>query len=40
MALIAERNNAIFGCLSAQEQQRLSDFFDRLIQHNTFNDKN
>lgn len=39
MALIAKRNNAIFGCLSAQEQQRLSDFFDRLIQHNDVNDK-
>ncbi len=40
MALIADRNKAIFGCLSAQEQQTLSDFFDRLIEHNALQDKN
>jgi DNA-binding MarR family transcriptional regulator len=33
MALIAQRNVAIFGCLSAQEQASLSQFFDRLIAH-------
>lgn len=33
MALIAQRNAAIFGCLSAQEQTTLSDLFDRLIAH-------
>lgn len=40
MDLIADRNNAIFSCLSAQERQLLSNFFDRLIQHNTSDDKN
>jgi len=34
MALIDERNADIFGCLSAREQQALSDMFDRLIDHN------
>ena len=33
MALIAQRNVAIFGCLNAQEQASLSQFFDRLIAH-------
>jgi DNA-binding MarR family transcriptional regulator len=33
MALIAQRNAAIFGCLSAPEQASLSQFFDRLIAH-------
>jgi DNA-binding MarR family transcriptional regulator len=34
MALIDERNADIFGCLSAREQQALSDMIDRLIDHN------
>jgi DNA-binding MarR family transcriptional regulator len=34
MALIDERNADIFGCLSAREQQALSEMFDRLIDHN------
>ena len=33
MRLIAQRNQAIFGCLSAQEQTTLSSLFDRLIAH-------
>ena len=33
MALIAQRNQDIFGCLSAQEQTTLSALFDRLIAH-------
>jgi DNA-binding MarR family transcriptional regulator len=33
MRLIAQRNEAIFGCLSAQEQTTLSSLFDRLIAH-------
>ncbi len=33
MALIAKRNQDIFGCLSAQEQTTLSALFDRLIAH-------
>jgi len=33
MALIAQRNEAIFGCLSAREQTHLSALFDRLIAH-------
>lgn len=34
MALIAQRNHDIFGCLSADEQTQLSTLLDRLIQHN------
>jgi DNA-binding MarR family transcriptional regulator len=34
MQLIEQRNEQIFGCLSAQEQAVLSDMFDRLIAHN------
>ena len=33
MALIARRNNEIFSCLSASEQQQLGDMLDRLIAH-------
>ena len=33
MALIAQRNEAIFGCLTPQEQSTLSGLFDRLIAH-------
>ena len=33
MTLIAQRNEAIFGCLSAREQTHLSALFDRLIAH-------
>ena len=33
MTLIAQRNQDIFGCLSAQEQTTLSALFDRLIAH-------
>ena len=33
MAAIDQRNQEIFGCLSAQERQRLGEFFDRLIAH-------
>jgi DNA-binding MarR family transcriptional regulator len=33
MRLIAQRNQAIFGCLSSQEQTTLSSLFDRLIAH-------
>lgn len=40
MTLIAKRNNDIFGCLSPKEAQLLSDFFDRLIQHNALNNSN
>jgi len=35
MALVHARNIAIFGCLSAKEQQQLSTLFDRLIDHNS-----
>ena len=34
MELIVRRNEEIFGCLSSQEQAVLSQFFDRLIEHN------
>lgn len=34
MALIARRNEEIFGCLDAQERAALSAMFDRLIVHN------
>jgi DNA-binding MarR family transcriptional regulator len=33
MDFIARRNEAIFGCLSRQEQQQLGALFDRLIAH-------
>jgi DNA-binding MarR family transcriptional regulator len=33
MAMVAKRNQDIFGCLSAQEQANLSAMFDRLIAH-------
>lgn len=33
MALIAQRNNEIFGCLSAAERQQLGGLLDRLIAH-------
>jgi DNA-binding MarR family transcriptional regulator len=33
MQLIAQRNEDIFGCLSAKEQVTLSGLFDRLIAH-------
>jgi DNA-binding MarR family transcriptional regulator len=33
MRLIAQRNDDIFGCLSATEQRQLETFFDRLIDH-------
>lgn len=33
MRLIAQRNDDIFGCLSAREQRQLETFFDRLIAH-------
>ncbi len=32
MALIDQRNDEIFGCLSVKEQQLLGDMFDRLIE--------
>jgi DNA-binding MarR family transcriptional regulator len=35
MALIAQRNEAILGCLNAQEQATLSALLDRLVAHNT-----
>lgn len=35
MAFIERRNDAIFGCLSRQEQQLLGDLLDRLIAHAT-----
>jgi DNA-binding MarR family transcriptional regulator len=34
MAMVHERNREIFGCLSEQERQLLSELFDRLIAHN------
>lgn len=33
MKLIAQRNEDIFGCLSAHERRQLETFFDRLIVH-------
>jgi DNA-binding MarR family transcriptional regulator len=33
MAMVSQRNEEIFGCLSAQEQATLSTMFDRLIAH-------
>jgi len=33
MALIDQRNQAIFGCLSDAERQQLGDMFDRLLSH-------
>lgn len=33
MAFIDRRNQAIFGCLSRQEQELLGELFDRLIAH-------
>jgi DNA-binding MarR family transcriptional regulator len=33
MRLIEQRNDDIFGCLSAREQRQLETFFDRLIEH-------
>lgn len=33
MALVAQRNDEIFGCLSDTEQQRLGAMLDRLIEH-------
>jgi DNA-binding MarR family transcriptional regulator len=33
MAMVAHRNEQIFGCLSAQEQAHLSTVFDKLIAH-------
>lgn len=33
MELVNHRNQQIFGCLSADEQEALSTLFDRLIQH-------
>lgn len=33
MAMVGQRNEQIFGCLSAQEQAHLSALFDRLIAH-------
>ena len=33
MAMVAQRNEQIFGCLTAQEQATLSVVFDRLIAH-------
>lgn len=33
MAMIAQRNQAIFGCLNAKEQTHLSAMLDRLIAH-------
>ena len=33
MAMIAQRNEQIFGCLTAKEQASLSALFDRLIAH-------
>lgn len=37
LALIARRNEQIFGVLSAHEQARLGEMFDRLIAHNRAN---
>lgn len=34
MALIAQRNAQIFGCLNSQEQHTLSQLLDRLLAHN------
>jgi len=34
MDLIDHRNQAIFGCLSAQERQTFSQLLDRLVEHN------
>ncbi|MBU3654458.1 MAG: winged helix-turn-helix transcriptional regulator [Limnohabitans sp.] len=34
MDLIDQRNQAIFGCLSAQERQTFSQLLDRLVEHN------
>lgn len=34
MALIEQRNEDIFGCLSVSERVTLGTFFDRLIEHN------
>jgi DNA-binding MarR family transcriptional regulator len=34
MDLIEQRNQAIFGCLSAQERQIFSQLLDRLVEHN------
>ena len=33
MAMVAQRNDQIFGCLTPQEQATLSTLFDRLIAH-------
>jgi DNA-binding MarR family transcriptional regulator len=33
MAMVHQRNQDIFGCLSDKEQSTLSGLFDRLIQH-------
>lgn len=33
MAMVAQRNDQIFGCLTPQEQVTLSTMFDRLIAH-------
>ena len=33
MAMVAQRNDQIFGCLTPQEQATLSTMFDRLIAH-------
>lgn len=33
IAMVAQRNENIFGCLSKAEQEQLSDFLDRLIAH-------
>jgi hypothetical protein len=35
MALIAQRNDEIVGCLNAQEQATLSQLLDRLVAHNS-----
>jgi DNA-binding MarR family transcriptional regulator len=35
MAFVERRNQAIFGCLSAQERALLGELFDRLIAHAT-----
>lgn len=37
MRLIAQRNDDIFGCMSANEQRQLETFFDRLIAHSEKN---
>lgn len=34
MAVVEQRNEEIFGCLSRKEQEALSEMFDRLIAHN------